>query len=67
MATGSQAMGPGPALLQATSFTLELGTAATDITIASGEEKRTRGKRQKKKKTVTQRGGEQSEREKERD
>lgn len=44
MATGSQAVGPGPAILQATSFTLELGTAAIKSTIPSGEETRTSGK-----------------------
>lgn len=55
-------MGPGPAVLQATSFTLELGTAATDITIPSGEEKRIRGKGKKKTKQLW---GNQSEKRKE--
>lgn len=33
MATSNQAVGSGPAILQAASFTLELGTAATGITV----------------------------------
>lgn len=42
MATGDQAMDPGPAILQATPFTLELGTAATGITVPLQESKRER-------------------------
>jgi hypothetical protein len=54
MATRSQAVGPGPAILQATSFTLELGTAAIDSTIPSGEETRTSGKGEEKKRERNQ-------------